>query len=38
MSVIVRFIILIFCAYAGSLVAGGQFSELPADNYEIARR
>jgi hypothetical protein len=36
MSVIIRFIILIFCAYAGSLIAGEQFSELPADSYELA--
>jgi hypothetical protein len=31
MSIVVRFTILIFCAYAGSLVAREQFSELPVD-------
>jgi hypothetical protein len=38
MSVIIRFIILICCACAGSLVAKGQFSDLPADNYEVVQR
>ena len=38
MPVIIRFIILIFCAYAGSLVARGQFSELPADSFELAHK
>jgi hypothetical protein len=38
MSIIIRFIILIFCAYAGSLTARGQFSELPADYYELAQK
>jgi hypothetical protein len=38
MSIIIRFIILIFCAYAGSLIARGQFSELPADFCELAQK
>jgi hypothetical protein len=38
MSIIIRFIILIFCAYAGSFMAKGQFSELPADSYELAQK
>jgi hypothetical protein len=38
MSIIIRFIILIFCAYAGSLIAKGQFAELPADSYELAQK
>jgi hypothetical protein len=38
MSIIIRFIILIFCACAGSLIARGQFSELPADPYELAQK
>ena len=38
MPVIVQFIILIFCAYVGSLVARGQFSELPADSFELIHK
>ena len=38
MFIILRFIILIVCAYAGSLVAKEQFSELPAASYELARK
>jgi hypothetical protein len=38
MSIIIRFIILVFCAYAGSLVARAQFSELPAAPYELAQK
>jgi hypothetical protein len=38
MSIIIRFIILISCAYAGSLIASGQFAELPADPYELAQK
>jgi hypothetical protein len=38
MSIIIRFIILIFCAYAGSLIARGQFSELPVDFCELAQK
>ena len=37
MSIIVRSIVVIFCAYAGWLVAGVQFAELPADAYEQAQ-
>lgn len=35
MSVIIRFIILALCGYAGSVVAGTQFTDLPADSYEM---
>jgi hypothetical protein len=38
MSIIIRFTILIFCAYAGSLIAREQFSELPADLCELAQK
>jgi hypothetical protein len=38
MSIIIRFIILAICAYAGSLVAREQFSELPAASYELAQK
>jgi hypothetical protein len=31
MSIIIRLIIVVFCAYAGSVVAGAQFADLPAD-------
>jgi hypothetical protein len=30
MSIIIRVVIVAFCAYAGSVVADNQFSELPS--------
>jgi hypothetical protein len=38
MSIMIRFIILMICAYAGSSVAREQFSELPAASYELAQK
>jgi hypothetical protein len=38
MFITLRFIILILCAYAGSLVAREQFSELPTASYELAQK
>jgi hypothetical protein len=38
MSIIIRFIIIFFCAYAGLLFAEGQFSDLPAESYDLAQR
>ena len=35
---IIRFIIIISSAYAGSAVAEAQYSDLPAYSYEIARK
>lgn len=37
MSIIIRFVIFMACAYAGSLVAGFQFAELP-DPYQTAQQ
>jgi hypothetical protein len=38
MSVIIRFTVIIFCAYAGSLIAGAQFADLPADFSDLAQK
>jgi hypothetical protein len=38
MSLVIRFIILAFFAYVGSLVAREQFSELPATSYELTQK
>jgi hypothetical protein len=38
MSIFIRFIILTTCAYGGSVLAGSQFSDLPADPYELTQR
>lgn len=38
MSIVIRFIILALCGYAGSVVAGTQFASTPADPYEISPR
>jgi hypothetical protein len=37
MSAIIRVLIVLVCAYAGSMVAGAQFSELP-DDSQMARK
>jgi hypothetical protein len=37
-SIILRFIVLAICAYSGSVIAGSQFSDLPADPYERTQR
>ncbi len=37
MSIIIRIVIVMVCAYVGSLVAGIQFAELP-DTHQIAER
>jgi hypothetical protein len=37
-SIIIRIIILGTCAYGGSVFAGSQFSDLPADPYELTPR
>jgi hypothetical protein len=37
MSIIIRVLIVLVCAYAGSAVAGAQFSDLP-DPYQTASK
>jgi hypothetical protein len=37
MSIIIRVIIVLVCAYAGSVVAGAQFSDIP-DPYQSATK
>jgi hypothetical protein len=36
MSIIIRVVIIAACAYAGSAIAGAQFSDLP-DPYQVAQ-
>jgi|GraSoiStandDraft_30_1057271.scaffolds.fasta_scaffold14099_5 hypothetical protein len=38
MSIFIRFIILATCAYGGSVLAGRQFSDLPADPDQLTQR
>lgn len=33
-SIVIRLIILVLCGYAGSVVAGTQFSDMPTDSFE----
>jgi len=37
MSIIIRVVVVVMCAYAGSVVAGIQFPDLP-DPYEMAEK
>ena len=37
MSIIIRVVVVVMCAYAGSVVAGIQFPDL-ADPYEMAQK
>jgi hypothetical protein len=37
MSIIIRIFIVLVCAYAGSVVAGAQFSDIP-DPYQTAQK
>jgi hypothetical protein len=37
MSTIIRILIVLVCAYAGSVVAGAQFSEIP-ESYQAAQK
>jgi hypothetical protein len=37
MSTIIRVFIVFVCAYAGSVVAGAQFSDIP-DSYQTAQK
>ena len=38
MSIIIRFIILALCGYAGSVVGGTQFADLPADSVQMTQQ
>jgi hypothetical protein len=37
MSIIIRVVVVVMCAYAGSIVAGDQFPDLP-DPYQLAQK
>jgi hypothetical protein len=37
MSIIIRIVVVVICAYAGSIVAGAQFPDLP-DPYQVAQK
>jgi len=37
MSIMIRIFIVLVCAYAGSVVAGAQFSDIP-DPYQTAQK
>jgi hypothetical protein len=37
MSIIIRVVVVVTCAYAGSAVAGVQFADLP-DPYQVAQK
>jgi hypothetical protein len=37
-SIIIRVIILALCGYAGSVVAGTQFADLPADSFQMTQQ
>jgi hypothetical protein len=37
MSIIIRVAVVVMCAYAGSIVAGVQFPDLP-DPYQMAQK
>jgi hypothetical protein len=37
MSIIIRVFVVAFCAYAGSVLAGVQFTDIP-DTYQMAQK